>query len=162
MFKEGDLVIYGMEGICRVADVREEHFTGDEGVLYYILDPLLSKTKVIRIPVASEQKVAMVAAPCRSELEKCLDGLASIKPLEWISDKNLRITTSKETLKSGNLNNIASLIKMYDDATARAVSGITMTERQIKENAIHLFDRTVAAVLDIELDVAKEKISAGL
>ena len=60
MFRVGECVIYGSSGACRIADVRQESFTGAPRE-YYVLVPLSGGSSVF-VPTDNEQLVARMRA----------------------------------------------------------------------------------------------------
>ena len=75
MFTEGQLVIYGGEGVCRIAAVGPSSLSGtDKTKLYYTLTPLTRSgtvltpvdTKVLMRPILSRQEAEDFIASCPS------------------------------------------------------------------------------------------------
>ncbi|MEA4824120.1 MAG: CarD family transcriptional regulator [Clostridiaceae bacterium] len=72
MFKTGDLVVYGGNGVCRIESVAPLPGTDQE---YYTLRPLFTEC-VIRVPVTT--KVAMRDVISRGEAMRLIDSIPNI------------------------------------------------------------------------------------
>ena len=80
MFTEGQLVIYGGEGVCRIAAVGPSSLSGtDKTKLYYTLTPL-TRSGTVLTPV--DTKVLMRPILSRQEAEDFIAQLPQLPPEE--------------------------------------------------------------------------------
>ena len=80
MFTEGQLVIYGGEGVCRIAAVGPSSLSGtDKTKLYYTLTPL-TRSGTVLTPV--DTKVLMRPILTRQEAEDLIAQLPQLPPEE--------------------------------------------------------------------------------
>ena len=78
VYKIGDLIIYGNNGVCRVEDITSiDHDEIDNENLYYVLMPLYN-TCTIYAPTDST-KVFMRPIVTKKEAEKLIDMIPSMK-----------------------------------------------------------------------------------
>ena len=80
-FQEGDLIVYGTTGVCRVDSVMEPDFQAsrhgfDRERKYYVLKPLY-RTETIYVPTDNE-KVFMRPVISREEAERLIDMIPTI------------------------------------------------------------------------------------
>lgn len=71
MFQQGDMIVYGRTGVCRVESIEKEK---DQD--YYVLSPLYQKCS-IKLPV--EGKVFMRPVVTRQEAEELIDGIPGVE-----------------------------------------------------------------------------------
>ncbi len=79
MFEIGDLVMYGVRGVCRVKEIKElDWSSADQGRQYYVLDPLY-KSDEIYVPTDND-KVYMRHVMSREEVLALIDSMPDIMP----------------------------------------------------------------------------------
>ncbi len=57
MFKINDIVIYGTEGVCKIADINDKDFMGTKK-RYYVLKPVKNEFSTFFAPTDSEKVLA--------------------------------------------------------------------------------------------------------
>lgn len=83
MFAVGDLVIYGGEGVCRVAGIGPSGLSGDNsGLTYYHLLPLYRNGTVMTPVTTSVLMRPILTRPAALELIASLPSLPAVKPVE--------------------------------------------------------------------------------
>ena len=88
MFKVGEYVVYGMNGVCRVEEVGPMSLSGvDNDRLYYTLLPLYTKGSRVYTPVDNE-KVVMRRVITKAEACALIDGWKEYALLEEENDKS--------------------------------------------------------------------------
>ena len=99
MFKAGDFVVYGSNGVCRVQKVGTLDSPGvPKDRLYYTLIPYYIKGSTIFTPV-DNQKVIIRPVLTREEALKLIDEISGIDML-WIGDEKKRELQYKEAFRS--------------------------------------------------------------
>lgn len=84
MYKTGDYVVYGINGVCRVQDVAPLQ-TGNER-LYYHLTPVHASNNVIYTPIDNE-KVPIRLVLSKDEARNFLENISDIEAMEDVAYK---------------------------------------------------------------------------
>lgn len=156
MFKVGDLVVYGSTGVCRILDIKPYDGVGEEGQLYYYLEPLYQNC-MIYIPVETDQ-VSMRPIISKQEAERLMEMLPTIQVTIYNHRSvNALENMYKECIQSYNCMTLAKLTKsLY--AKRQALSrenrklGV-LDERYMKKAEDLLFGELAAA-----LEIPKEQM----
>lgn len=136
MFTEGQLVIYGGEGVCRIAAVGPSSLSGtDKTKLYYTLTPL-TRSGTVLTPV--DTKVLMRPILSRQEAES--------RSMRLLKEFYQQIVTSYDCRRMAGLIRSAVRRRKHALRTGRKVS--QMDERYLRraENALY---GELAAALDL-------------
>ena len=69
MYKIGDLIMYGVRGVCRVKEITElDWSSAEQGRKYYVLEPLY-KDDLIYVPI---DNVKVFMRPVMSRVSGCM------------------------------------------------------------------------------------------
>lgn len=109
MYHEGDIILYGEHGICRVAAVGPLDLGGTGDRLYYTLRPYYQPELVIYAPVEN-QRVVIRPPLTREEAEKVVDDLPHIPEME-IPDEREREALFSRVQHGCDCRALAGLIK---------------------------------------------------
>ncbi len=122
MYSVGDVVIYGMHGVCRVTAVGPLALKAGGSAPYYTLRPYYQPDLIIYAPADSEQVV--VRPPVSAgEAEKIIDEMPDIPQLR-IEDEKAREDTYRRILHGCDCRQLAGMIKaLYARQTMRARQG---------------------------------------
>ncbi len=164
MFKVGDYVVHGRNGVCEIADIAHIDIDGvDKNRLYYILVPIHSSGSRIYYPVDSD-RVVMRAILTKEELEQIIAGVRDIEPI-WIENERQREIIYKEAINSCDCRQLISVIKaLYERNQERMAQGKRITfvdDRYMKEAKKNLYDE-FSVVLNISQDDVEEYISSHI
>ena len=112
MYKIGDNVVYGSNGVMTVIDIREE-MVGDAARSYYVLKaPVGHRDSLTFVPVDNEKLVeAMRPLLSREELIYMISYMDSVPEAEWIKDNRARSDKYKKIIESGDRDSIIAMIK---------------------------------------------------
>lgn len=89
MYKIGEYVVYGQNGICRIQDIANPGFSGvDEKKMYYLMEPLNAKGSKIYSPVGSK-KVRIRRIMNEEEAEQFIECIPMVETL-WIGNEKMR------------------------------------------------------------------------
>ena len=135
MFTEGQLVIYGGEGVCRIAAVGPSSLSGtDKTKLYYTLTPL-TRSGTVLTPV--DTKVLMRPILSRQEAEDFIAQLPQLPPEEpesrsmrLLKEFYQQIVTSYDCRRMAGLIRSAVRRRKHALRTGRKVS--QMDERYLR------------------------------
>jgi len=123
MYKVGDYVIYGYNGLCRIQDITELDMSGTEKKTeYYCLVPVGAKDSLIYAPVG-QSKVPMRSPLTEEEALALIDSAPEMTEL-WIGNEKLREEKYREALKSDDSREWMRILKtMYHRRHERLAQG---------------------------------------
>ncbi len=109
MYQINCVVIYGLHGVCRIADITKKDFSGQEET-YYILKPIFDDRSTFFVPVkhGSAQKLRPLLSI--EEVKSLIKGI-SCQDVIGIEDEKHRKDAYKKIIESGNRGEIMRLIK---------------------------------------------------
>ena len=158
MFKTGDYVIYGQNGICQVMDITTMNMDGiPKDRLYYVLRPDGQTEGKIFTPV-NNPKLAIRRIMTRDEVNDLIREIPDIEALD-IEDDRTREEKYKECLRSCESREAVRVIKtIYKRKHARMKQGkkITATDERYLKQA----EDNLHAEMGMLLGIPKNQISA--
>lgn len=153
-YKAGDTVIYGVNGVCAVDELRHEApMEGAEARLYYILRPLEGRGMTISVPADCDRLTAKLR-PVLSRAE--IDGLlASVREeaMDWIDDRHERADRLRVILSGGVHKELLMLIRcIYERRIQLAACGkkLNSSDEDTLKNAERLVREEFAYSLAID------------
>lgn len=154
MFKIGDTVLYGSQGVCEIAakEVKEIGKTKRE---YYVLRPIYQEGSTIFVPADNENLVSKMHAVMSEEEIKELIKALPREDAVFEQDDTLRRNSYREILSSGDRVAIASVIKaLYLEQCRRKEAGkkLPLADEQILSRAETLLYNELSLVLNIKPD----------
>ena len=75
MFKINDYVMYGITGVCKILDIKEEKDRNSVIKKYYVLRPIYSKNTIIKTPV-NNMKISMRKIHSLDEVNSLITAIA--------------------------------------------------------------------------------------
>jgi len=130
MYQINDLVLYGMDGVCKVEAITEQSFHGTTRE-YYVLKPLSKNAATIYVPTENEalkQKMRRVLS--KEEIYALIRTIPTQESL-WIEDETERKERYREILACGDRIQMVRMIKsLY----------LHQQEQQKKGRKLHLSD----------------------
>lgn len=156
MFKVGEYIVHGRNGVCRVEDITQLDISGaDKNQLYYILIPVKAPESKIFFPTDSD-KVVMRLVVSKNEAKSIVEKIAEIKPLQ-IENEKLREALYKEAISSCDLMQLIGLIKALNERNReRMEQGKKATyvdDKYLKEAKDNLYDE-----LSVALEREREEV----
>lgn len=151
MFKTGDTVLYGAQGVCKIEDVEKKNF-GKESREYYVLRPVYDKTPVIYVPTQNAALTAKMKCVLTAEkIHEIIDSMPR-QELLWIENENERKERYRGILERADRSELVRMIKtLYLVQKQQAACGKKLhmaDERYFKEAEKLLYDE-FALVLGI-------------
>lgn len=111
MFKENDIVLYGMEGVCVIGEIMERELHHQE-MQYYVLRPVYRTGATIYVPVENESLVSrMKKVLSVQEIYQLIEDAVHEK-MDWIDNDNQRKEEYKQILKDGDRKELMKLINV--------------------------------------------------
>ncbi len=161
MFKKGEYVVCGNNGICKVTDVTTLNMAGaPKDRLYYILKPVYAEASKVYIPV-DNHKVALRAALSAEDAHALIEKIPSLD-LVWVENEKQRELTYKECLRQNTCEEYVRIIKtLYLRKQERLAKGqkiIGLDERYLKQAEDFLYGE-LAVALGIEKKGVEEYIT---
>ena len=111
MLNIGDLIVYGSEGVCLVADLQRLSFSGiDEDKEYYILVPQAHASSKLYLPKENDILMARVKNLLTyAEIKELIN--SSGEDIQWIADSKARNKYYKELIATYDRVNIFGVAK---------------------------------------------------
>ncbi|MBE6664400.1 MAG: hypothetical protein E7602_07910 [Ruminococcaceae bacterium] len=111
MLNIGDLIVYGSEGVCLVADLQRLSFSGiDEEKEYYILVPQAHASSKLYLPKENDILMARVKKLLTyAEIKELIN--SSGEDIQWIEDSKARNKYYKELIATYDRVNIFGVAK---------------------------------------------------
>ena len=135
MFKKGDLVQYGNNGVCCVEDIVKGMPGLNNDTEYYIMVPINNRNNVIYLPTDNDKaKVRPVLK--EDEVKNVLDGIDSLTEYAIVNEKQCEIVY-KEAIYSLDCVKWMELLKtLCVRKQTRALSGkkVTSTDERYFKN----------------------------
>lgn len=160
MYKIGDLIIYGGEGVCRVTDIGKPHISGiDEKVLYYTLEPLYRKQKIYS-PVETKIFHRPVISP--DEAERLIESIPSIQ-VSIVENQPAKILTEqyREYFKNHDCRDLLKLVKgVYSKRILTEGKGkkLNQTDEKFMKKAEELLEGEFVVALRLPKESVNEYI----
>ena len=110
MYKIGDVILYGTDGVCRVSEIAKRKF-GKETSQYYVLQSVYRESSVIYVPVGNEKLEAkMRTILSRDEIDSLIESIPKVENI-WIDNEPMRKIRYKEIITGGNRNELVQMVK---------------------------------------------------
>ena len=165
MYKIGEKVVYGTNGVFEIEDVREENVLG-ETHKYYVMRPAGEKREsFVFVPVDNEALTSQMRYPItKKNAEKLIKEIPDIPAAEWKKDSKQRTDNYKKLIGSANHRDIISVIKsVWLNCESRKNEGkkaYVSDESMIKRAEAILYSELAASLGIPECEVA-DYISAA-
>ena len=158
MYQIGDLVVYGRNGICEVADISTMKMTGiPKDKLYYILTPVKDKTGKICTPV-DNVKVIIRPVISKKEAMELLRRIPAIEEL-WIPNEKMRESMYKESIRKCDCEEFIKIIKtLYIRKQDRIAQGKKITATD--ERYLKMAEGSLYSELSIVLGIPEEEMES--
>lgn len=161
LFKIGDTVVYGAQGICKIDSV-ETKLIGRQKQDYYVLKPIFNQNTSVFVPVDNEALTAkMLSALTKSQINGLAKKVTDIDVIK-ASDENQKRELYKSILSSSNRERLVSLIKTIRferDTRREAGKKLNISDEQTLRKAESLLYNEIAFVFSVEPDEAKNIIN---
>ncbi|MGI5949087.1 CarD family transcriptional regulator [Peptoniphilus sp.] len=158
MFEIGDKVVYPMHGAGIIVAIEEREILGDIHK-YYILKLPINQLKVM-VPVKTADKLGVREITTVDEMDKVLDELSSDEKIEVPKNWNRRYRHNFEKIKSGNLIEIAEVVKCLESLDQK--KSLSTGERKILTEARQIIASEMALVYDKDISEVTMIINKAL
>jgi len=152
MFQQGDHVLYGIHGVCRIKEV-EERIVDRRTVRYFVLEPLEQAGARYLIPTHNDAALSKLRpVMSRSELDAMLSS-DEVRKDAWIPDENQRKQRYRELINSGDrlaLLRVIGSLHRHKDTQAAAGRKFHLCDENFLRDAERLLNAEFSLVLGIE------------
>lgn len=154
MFTQGETVIYGTNGVCRIDGVTQMDITGEKKD-YYVLKPVFNGRSTLFVPTDNEKLVGRMR-PLITEtgIRALAKKFPSIEPL-WIEDEDERKARCAAALADNDRETALALIKairIHRDRQFSIGKKLHVADERFLKDAEKLLREEAAFVLDKEYD----------
>lgn len=164
MYQVGELVVYGIHGVCRVAD--EEKKTIDrKKVTYLVLEPVNQSGSRFLVPTHNANVMAKVRSVLTPEgMEKLLTS-REVRGSAWIADEGQRKQLYRELVSSTDAVRLASMVyTLYHHKSAQLAAGkkVHQSDDNFLRDGEKLLINEAAVIFGWDTDQAKQYIRSKL
>ncbi len=151
-YKVGDIVLYGLQGVCEIVDITEQNFDGVP-TQYYILKPNHDSKSTMYVPVCTEEtapKLRYILSV--AEVYELIRTVAEQETM-WIENEAERRERYKAVIAGGNRRELISLIKtLHFHKQERKALGkkIHVADERFMKDAEKILYEEFAHVLNIK------------
>lgn len=161
MFLEGEYIVYGTSGVCKVEAIGPMEISGvNKDKLYYTLAPLYSKGSKVFTPVDND-KVVMRPVLTKEEARELIEQIPTIELL-WVADEKRREDIYKAALRTCDCREWIKIIKtLYLRKMSRIAEGkkVTVSDGKYLNMAEERLYEELALALNMDKDGVVEYIT---
>ena len=164
MFKVGEFIVYGINGICRVADVCPSPYDKTDPRTFYLLIPVNNPMSSSIYTPVDNTRVPMRRLMTRENIEELIARIPEIEPLTVPVEKQRRElyrTTVGELDPKGYVRVIKTVRQRRETLTA-ARKHVPMTDLEYGRLAKHLLCSECALVMGVSEEDADAYILSSL
>lgn len=160
MYQAGDKLVYGIHGVCVVAD-QEERVIDRKRVTYLVLEPLGQDSSRYLIPTHNAVAMSKLKAMLTREELEALIRSDTVQEDCWIADENHRKQIYRELISGGDREKLMQMVRtLYRHKSAQAAAGrkCHLCDENFLRDAEKLLIGEVSIVMGLEPDQAKQYI----
>ena len=151
MYQTGDKVIYGMHGVCTVADMEKRTVDG-KTVIYLVLEPEGQSGSRFMVPTHNAAAMGKVRQVLSGEEMEALLASELVRLDVWTPDEGRRKQQYRELIGSGNREKLAQMIcSLYRFRREQTAAGkkLHMCDENFLRDAEKLLSGEIASTLEI-------------
>lgn len=164
MYEIGNLVMYGIHGVCRIIE-EEERKVDRKLVQYLVLEPLEQPGTRFLVPAHNQAALAKLhSVLTRDELEQMLRS-EQVRENVWIEDSNQRKQCYRELISSGDRVALLQMIRAlqkHRQAQLDAGRKFHLADENFLRDAMRLLSSEFALVLGIDAKDVKDYVLSRL
>jgi len=164
MFRIGDQVVYGIHGVCRVADM-EKQIVNKKSVTYLVLEPLGQEGARFLVPMHNEAAMSKLQPMLTQQELAALLKSDGVRTENWIREDNLRKQTYRELITSGDRAGVMRMVyTLYRHRKAQQAAGrkVHLADDNFLRDAEKLLSGEIAVVMGMEQEQAKAYLRGNL
>lgn len=164
MLQNGDWVVYGVHGVCRVVGT-EKQLVNRKRTEYLVLEPMNQNESRFYLPTANPTAMAKLKSVLPAQELKALLISDELQEDVWIKEENLRKQSYRELINSGDrtaLLKMVSTLYRYRDAQAAAGKKFHQCDDNFLRDAEKLLSSEIALVLEMTQEDARNYLREQL
>lgn len=156
MYKVGDRIIYGAQGVCEITDIKESDLTS---VLreYYIISPVGNDKSVIYVPIDNEKLTSkMRKIPSKKEFKLIIEH-AKKELLSWDASYIDRNEYFSSIISDGEISKMISLYCTLDSKLqelSELGKGLKKSDERIYKECSRILSREISFIMDTDIEQA--------
>ena len=157
MFQIGDKIVHPMHGAGVIEQIAQEKIGGKLMTFYVFKMPISGLT--LKIPTGNSEAIGIRAISSREEIEQMIREIPALC-IDMTANWNHRYRENMERLKSGNLLEVAGVIKalMHRDNDR----GLSNGERKMLHSAKQILISEIVLAECVEYSAAEARINAAM
>ena len=164
MFQVGDKVVYGIHGVCMIAD-QEERVIDRKRAQYLVLEPVGQSGARYLVPTHNAAAMGKLKHMLtRQELEELFQS-PEVRQDAWIKDENQRKNTYRELISSGDRARLLCMVHtLYAHKAAQTAAGrkCHLCDENFLRDAEKLLCSEFSMVLEQDYDQVKQYLRENL
>lgn len=158
MVQCGDMVVYGIHGVCRIVNV-ESRVVDRKSVEYFVLEPSSQPDAKFYVPTGNPAAVAKLRKLLtKAELETLLDS-AAVKIDSWIPNESMRKEKYRDLISRADCTELIRMIRaLYGHKQEQLAAGKKF--HQCDENFLKDAQRLICAEVSQVLEIPQEQVGA--
>ena len=157
MYQIGDQVVYGIHGVCRIAD-QEKRVVDRKMVTYLVLEPEGQEGSRYLVPIHNQTAMGKLRPMLTQEQMEELLHSEEVRTLHWIRDENQRKNTYRELITSGDRAELLRMIyTLYNHRKTQNAAGkkVHLADDNFLRDAEKLLSSEISVVMEIPQDEAR-------
>lgn len=151
MFQLGELVVYGIHGVCRVKEVQER-MVNRVSQQYLVLEPVGKQGSQYMVPMQNEAAMSRVSGLISKEAWEALLASPKVHTVFWIQDENKRKQSYRELTGSGIRETLLQTVySIYAHRSAQKAAGRRL--HMCDENFLHDAEKILAGELEAVMGI---------
>lgn len=164
MYQNGDWVMYGIHGVCRVAGT-EKQLVNRKRTEYLVLESLSQTESKFYLPTANPTAMAKIKAVLPAQELRDLLASEEIRENVWIQEENQRKQTYRDLISSGDRTALLKMVTtLYRYKAAQAAAGrkFHQCDDNFLRDAEKLLTSEIALVLEMSQEEARDYLRQQL
>lgn len=164
MYQIGDKVVYGMHGVCVVAD-QESRVIDRKRVTYLVLEPMGQEGSRYLVPTHNTAAMGKVRPMLSVEEMEALLCSEEVRADGWIRDENQRKQAYRELIGSGDRAKLMQMVAtLYRHRSQQTAAGrkVHLCDENFLRDAERLLASEVSMVMNVDPDQAKQYVRSKL
>lgn len=151
MFSIGDLVVYGIHGVCKISD-EEQHTVDGKNLRYLVLEPVDSVGARYLVPTHNEKALSKLRKLMTySQLMELLHS-EEVRRDSWIDDENRRKQRYRELIIGTDRVSLLQMVGSIHNHKQQIMAAgrkFHLCDENFLRDAQHLLESEFAVILDI-------------
>ena len=110
MYRVGDIVVYGTEGLCEICDITERTF-GNDTIEYFVLRTFNKGGEMVYVPKNNKKVLERMRHVLTFDEAEAILTEGPAQPAEWVSSDRERQKVYKQILLCGSIRDILSMTR---------------------------------------------------